>query len=243
MPFTFSHPAIIIPVYKFFPRWVSLTCLISGSVAPDFEYFIRMRLQGNIGHTFPGLFSFDLPLGIFLAFLFHNVVRNPLIANSPELVRQKLGDYRFFNWNLHFLNHWIIAIVSVLIGASSHLFWDGWTHRHGIFVEFIPMLRTPVSIFGYVIPLYRVLQHVSTLFGGALIVYYFFKIPNGADSPGDRNRWYWPLIALIAICIIILRFYLKSEEDFLSNLIVVSIAAVLISLVIVPFMLNKEKLD
>ncbi|WP_262496247.1 DUF4184 family protein [Flavobacterium piscis] len=39
MPFTFSHPAIILPL-KYLPKnWISLTGLIIGSLTPDFEYF------------------------------------------------------------------------------------------------------------------------------------------------------------------------------------------------------------
>ncbi|WP_240482010.1 DUF4184 family protein [Flavobacterium psychrophilum] len=39
MPFTFSHPAIILPL-RYLPRqWFSLTGLIIGSLTPDFEYF------------------------------------------------------------------------------------------------------------------------------------------------------------------------------------------------------------
>jgi hypothetical protein len=42
MPFTFAHPAIVLPLKHLPKRWYSLTGLIIGSMTPDFEYFIRM---------------------------------------------------------------------------------------------------------------------------------------------------------------------------------------------------------
>ncbi len=52
MPFTFSHPAIILPL-KYLPQnWFSLTGLIIGSLTRDFEYFIRMKVRSNYSHTF-----------------------------------------------------------------------------------------------------------------------------------------------------------------------------------------------
>ncbi|MEM7184808.1 MAG: DUF4184 family protein [Spirochaetota bacterium] len=40
MPFTFSHPAIVLPFVKFPKQWVCLSALIVGSIVPDFEYFM-----------------------------------------------------------------------------------------------------------------------------------------------------------------------------------------------------------
>ncbi|SEF46838.1 protein of unknown function [Flavobacterium urumqiense] len=42
MPFTFSHPAIILPFLK--NKKLSATALIIGSMSPDFEYFFRMKM-------------------------------------------------------------------------------------------------------------------------------------------------------------------------------------------------------
>jgi hypothetical protein len=54
MPFTFSHPAIILPLKYFKKKWFSLTGLVIGSMTPDFEYFVRMRIQSNYSHTIEG---------------------------------------------------------------------------------------------------------------------------------------------------------------------------------------------
>ena len=43
MPFTFSHPAVILPATYLDKKYYCLSALIIGSMTPDFEYFIRMR--------------------------------------------------------------------------------------------------------------------------------------------------------------------------------------------------------
>lgn len=81
MPFTFAHPAIILPLPFLNKRWFSLTGLIIGSMIPDFEYFIRMRIQSIYSHTLAGIFWFDLPLALLISFIFHNKVKNLLFQN------------------------------------------------------------------------------------------------------------------------------------------------------------------
>ena len=36
-------------------------------MVPDFEYFIRMNVKGIYGHTFWGLFYFDIPVALLIA--------------------------------------------------------------------------------------------------------------------------------------------------------------------------------
>ncbi|WP_434297574.1 DUF4184 family protein [Clostridium sporogenes] len=42
MPFTFSHPAIVLHLEKKWNKYFSFTALILGSMSPDFEYFIYL---------------------------------------------------------------------------------------------------------------------------------------------------------------------------------------------------------
>lgn len=70
IPFTCSHPALIIPL-----RWYGfvLSALIIGSMAPDFEYFIRFSTTRTISHTIPGVFTFCLPAGFIVFLLYHKL--------------------------------------------------------------------------------------------------------------------------------------------------------------------------
>ncbi len=37
-----------------------------------------------------------------------------------------------------------MILISLLLGAWTHNFWDAFTHEHGWFVERIPWLQQPV---------------------------------------------------------------------------------------------------
>ena len=54
MPFTFAHPAAIIPINSRFKSKFCLTGLVLGSMAPDFEYFIRLKPYSAYGHNLIG---------------------------------------------------------------------------------------------------------------------------------------------------------------------------------------------
>ena len=125
MPFTFAHPAIVLPLKKINPRWFSLTGLITGSITPDFEYFLRVQGTAHtIGETFIGLFVFDLPLSVVLGLLFHLVVRDPFIRHLPAPFDRRLSGYLNFDFIRYLRQHPWVFILSVLTGAASHLVLD-----------------------------------------------------------------------------------------------------------------------
>jgi Domain of unknown function (DUF4184) len=244
MPFTFSHPAIVLPLYRMSPRWLSMTGLIVGSMIPDFEYFIRMRLRSGISHSIPGLFMFDLPVGILVAFIFHNIVRNLLFENSPQIIRRRLDVFTTFNWNNYFKTHWFGVIISVLIGAGSHLLWDGFTHGQlGSFIKYFPTLGTNVFVFGNPIPVYRVLQHVSTFVGGIVIMSVFLRMPESDITTGKGDRKYWPLVVVLTLIIVIWRFMVRKDANLIGQVVVVGISATMISLIFVSLVLRKKSIS
>ncbi len=156
MPFTFlAHQAVVLPVKLARPRWVSGTALVLGSMAPDFEYFLRGDSYGTVGHTLLGQLTFCLPLTIFAVF----VVRSLALTVGREL--PDLGAFHLRD--VAFLRSAPIRIVPLLLGAIlgslSHVAWDGFTHADGWAVERLPALGWPV---------YKVLQHGSTLVGATI---------------------------------------------------------------------------
>lgn len=241
MPFTFSHPAIVLPLAFLPKRWFSLTGLVIGSMTPDFEYFLRMNVQGEYGHTISGLFWFDLPLGILVTFLFHNSIRNPLFNNLPTFVTSRLVSFKQFDWNRYFNKNWIAVIFSILIGASSHLFWDSFTHLDGYFVEVIPALTNTITLFGKQIPLFKILQHSSTFLGGLIIMIALYKLPVHEGVVKHFNRYYWGILAALTLTIIIVRASIGLETNQFGNLIVTSISATLIALSITPWIIRQKK--
>jgi hypothetical protein len=240
MPFTFSHPAIVLPLTSLRRQWVSLTGLIIGSLIPDFEYFLRMRITSNYSHTIDGLFWFDLPLGLLLAFIFHNIVRDSLVDNLPTFLKTRLSAFRQFDWNKDFKKRWLVIIVSILIGASSHIFWDSFTHNQGFFVETIPTLSDKVYLFGMQISIFKILQHLSTIIGGLVIIYAVYKLPKNNKTTGDVNVKYWVVVVGITLGIIGIRLLSGLEFRQYGNLIVTGISAGLISLTLTPWLIKTK---
>jgi len=239
MPFTFSHPAIILPLSYLPKRWISLTALIVGSMTPDFEYFLRMKVKSIYSHTIPGIFWFDLPLGIIIAFIFHTIVRNALFLNLPKQIKTRLLTYQTFDWTNYFRYNWFVVIISLLIGIASHLFWDGFTHDHGHFVEIIPSLKNKVNLFDLQIPIFKILQHSSSLVGALLIVLAIRKLPVSRIENTKINYKYWQVLTIIALIIILFRFLTGLEYYEYGAVIISFISATLIGLIFSPILINK----
>ena len=135
MPFTFSHPFIVLPLCASKKRIFSATGLIIGSMAMDFEYFIYMKkIEHESFHTIPGgVFIFGLPASILLAFIYHIIVRNKFIDNLPPVIQRRMAGFRELNWLSYFKTNYTTVIFSMLIGIYSHLFLDAFTHDFVIF--------------------------------------------------------------------------------------------------------------
>lgn len=237
MPFTFSHPAIILPFHSLTKKWFSLTGLIIGSLTPDFEYFLRMTIKGEYGHTLAGVFWFNLPLSILLTFLFHCIVKNALFNHLPPFFRKRFYTFKQFNWNNYFVKNWLIVIISIIIGTFSHLFWDAFTHYDGYFVEKIPYLKKNLLS----IPLFNILQHTSTLIGGLIIFLAIYKLPTFNKIESKDHLRYWLIFSFLTFCITLIRFFYGLELKQYGNVIVTLISAIMLSLIITPFFTKEIK--
>lgn len=239
MPFTFAHPAIILPLHFLPNKWFSFTALVIGSMTPDFEYFIRMKPISEYSHTIEGLFFFDLPVGILLTFIFHNLVRNLFIRNLPEFLRSRFASANYFNWNDYFKKNWIVVITSILMGASSHIFWDSFTHETGYFVIQIEFLKSILHIQHWNIPVYKILQHGSTLLGTVLIL---LVILNKKRTPHSlrATRHYWLIISIIVFFILSARLLLGLDFRWYGHVIVSALSAFMLAIIITPLLLRKR---
>ena len=231
MPFTFSHPALVLPLAYLSPRWVSLTGLIVGSITPDFEYFLRMRINTQFSHYNWGVFWFDLPLGLGLCFVFHLLIRNALVANLPHFLQVRFSPYYTFNWWVHFQKHWWVIINSLLIGIASHLFWDRFTHEHAYFVDMFPVLNEHVVYHPYSFTWYRVIQHTSTITGALVIGLVVYKLPRHQPITHKISQQFWWIVLLVTLLIFVLRILLGTKGFLLGNLVVSLISASMTGLI------------
>ena len=162
MPLTFAHPAAVIPLRR---RWLPLSALIVGSIAPDLEYLMHLSPHSVISHTIVGLFLFCIPMGLITLWIFHQVWKKPLLALIAKNQGHPPAPFTF--WPLSRL---AILATAVFIGALTHVVWDSFTHQYGWMIQQIPALSTPIfqTRWGEV-PLYKLLQHGSTALGLAVL--------------------------------------------------------------------------
>lgn len=229
MPFTFAHPSILLPLKKLSPRYVSMSGLIMGSMLPDFEYFMRLVPYSTVSHTLVGVFYFDLPLGIVLLFIFHFFIRNRLIDNLPHSLFKRFADYKNFNWIKHFKENIFIVLLSLLIGIVSHIVWDSFTHESGFSVQLFPILSSDLPLIH--LPVYKILQHGSTLLGFSFIACFILFLPKNKAVKQNRNKYYW-LYLLTLFVILLCVFMAISTSLAIGRVVVIFISAGLLSITI-----------
>lgn len=145
-------------------------CLVLGSMAPDFEYFLRGHLKGAFSHTLAGWWAFGVPVALVAAFLWQVRVAPLLEAIAPDAIRRRgLVDPGRGWWTSP--ARVAGGIAGAAIGVATHLAWDSATHWSGYIVHHVPALVTTVDVpvLGP-LPLHRVVQHVSSLVGLVAVV-------------------------------------------------------------------------
>ncbi len=220
MPFTFSHPAIVLPLLKINPKWFSLTGLVIGAMAPDLEYFTTMKVGAKYSHIVEKVPFFELPLALIYCFVFHLLVRNILIDHLPDFFKSRFVIFKDFDWINYFKKHFLIVILSILIGTYSHLFWDAFTHEWGFFVQKFSVFKMNIISNPIEIPIYKFLQHFSTFVGG---FYILFWIKNLEKYPIVKTKFpilFWTKIALITLILSVVRFIIKNDDIAIGNIIV-----------------------
>lgn len=123
MPLTFpTHPAAVVPLKLWRPRWFDGVGLLFGSMAPDFAY----ALDGSglpvwpFSHEIAGLAGWCLPVAWACTLIMRRAA--PVIAaHLPRTGVLALRDYGCLGVARH---RWWTTATSILIGATSHLALD-----------------------------------------------------------------------------------------------------------------------
>jgi hypothetical protein len=232
MPFTFSHPAVVLPLNRLSKRWISLTALVIGSLTPDFEYFIRMKVYSTYSHNWIGLFWFDLPLGLLLLMIYNYLVKNKLIDHLPTYFNKRFSQFK--NPDRQYLGrNFLIILLCLLIGAASHILWDSFTHPTGYFVTHHHFLSHKIIVQHFPIPVYNILQHLSTLIGIIIILYAINQLPPREATKVKQIVPYWIKVAVIGALILLIRLLTGLKLHDYGDVIMSGISGLLIGLIIV----------
>jgi len=161
VPFTLAHPAAIAPFWPLVRRGHMPVCAFAiGAMSPDFEYLWRLSTEWKWSHSPLGLLYFCLPVSLLTLALWVGVVREP---TRGLLALPSAGLGSSGRW-------WLLASAAILAGAATHIVWDGFTHGFGWAVRLVPLLRTRMSVGGVDLPLFNILQHLSTITGGIVVL-------------------------------------------------------------------------
>lgn len=150
-------------------RFGVASALAIGTMAPDFIYFHWGFELRDLTHTLPALFWYCLPMGLLAYVLWHGILKRPLLALAPSALERRLRPIVTAPIPKG-IAHWIAVAISIVVGAATHLFWDGFTHAQDFGVRAFPVLATePFSLGGYRIAVHKVFQHGSSAIGLLII--------------------------------------------------------------------------
>jgi len=249
MPFTAAHPAMVLPIKARWPKYFSLTALVVGSMAPDFEFFIHFYPLRGPGHTLLGSLYFNLPLIFLTAVLFHYVVKKPLIYCLPASMGKRFYKLAEDRWSIATPRNFMVFTYSALVGMLTHFFLDAFTHPLHLFRKAAPFLAKhlfTLRIFGaeYKVPAHNIIHLAVTAIGLGVILFYLMRLKpsaaGGAGKAGPFFKWaYWSSGLALAIIITVLRtiqvrgrpgmgFFEHYGVSFLSGLILGFLAVSLV---------------
>jgi len=162
VPYAFAHPVAVIPIAKILGRRVVPSALAIGSVMPDVWYFVPF-LDREQTHGALALW-FGVPAGLLVYAAFHLIFKQPMLALAP---RQLAGRLAACSAPGLPAAPWLSVLVSLVVGVVTHVAWDAFTHAgYFRFVE----TRLYEGVY-----LHQVLQHASTLAGGAVLAWWIWR--------------------------------------------------------------------
>jgi len=176
----------------------------------------------------------------FTCLYFSQYCPGQFIRQSSSVLQSRLIKFKKFDWNEYVRKNFSIVVVSILIGAASHLFWDSFTHETGYFVRKIPQLMTSMDLSGFQITVFKILQHTSSLFGGLVIAFAIFKLEPDKNVTGQISIKYWGILTLLSLGILTIRLLSGLNIQMYGHVVVSAISARLISLIMTPLLLKLK---
>jgi len=184
-------------------------------MSPDLLYFLMAStVYRGVSHSWAGLFLFCLPAGIIFSFAFHWLFKYHFIINLPRPYDRYLSGLAVSKWQVKTTRQWVILVLSILIGTLSHFGWDSFTHTGGEIASRYTFLTEQVMIEGHRFHLAEILQHLSTIFGAFVIIYFALKgwlLPPETELPERRKPFdklfFWTGCLIISLLFIVVIVY------------------------------------
>jgi hypothetical protein len=221
MPYTISHAAAVLPFSRWLARWRILSAAVIGSLVPDLGYLMPLHPPRFLTHSAPSLITFSVPFGLLFYWIFQRVMKTPLLSVLP--------DQAYLRWRpfaapaeLNNPRQWALAVGGVLVGAITHLAWDGFTHEEGRGMRMLPELDDwAVAVHGHHLIGARLLQGLSSIIGLAIVALIIaFALRRGTPQPvvprllsqTQRRAWVLSFVILTVVLTVGLDVLLRDDE-------------------------------
>src|SRR6185295_14718341 len=138
MPVTPAHAALALPLSRAAPA-LPLAPLVIGTLSPDFEYLLRLSPTGRFAHSVVGLVVFCVPVSLLAWGMWRAIVCPALVCLLPPGMAVMMSEgARGTPRSVAALAG--LGALAALLGALSHVAWDGFTHANGWAVAHLPVL-------------------------------------------------------------------------------------------------------
>ncbi len=256
MSFTLSHVAAAIPIKdmktKDGQNLFDLTALVLGCMAPDFEFYIHLQpikqsMSIPYGHTFSGMFFYDLPFCFLFAWIFHTIIKKPLLLHLPQPYAQRYAKFVRQKWHID-LQSLLVFSYSAILAMTIHILWDSFTHINSPVVQHIVFLSLPVSIFTHTIPLCKLLDHIGSITGLATVAYYLYSFDHNVTSDpiiaisAVRKTFYFAMIVSSGIGLTfywLYRYGVPSDMNDMAGPIIAFVSGLSIGITLLSYLFSK----
>jgi hypothetical protein len=188
MPFTVSHAIVALPFVR---GRIPAAAVAIGALMPDVGLYVALPVVRDLTHAPLGVVTIDLALGAIGLLIWLLLLRAPMRALAPRVVRARLREPVRMRP--------LPAAIGLVIGAATHVFWDAFSHVDGFFVARMPALQQEWGDFAG----YKWVQYASgvvglMILGFAALVWLLRTRPHPVPPGGGWWRAVAWLTALVA---------------------------------------------
>lgn len=171
MPFTLAHIVIASPISKISNNTLPIAALAIGSMTPDL-FRLFSNSVGLETHTWSAIFYPNLFLGLVFCGLWYGLFRPTTYACLA--LKDDLNVSSF----LSFLKFVTAICIALILGNTTHILWDGFTHLDSRTLIRSSILESSVSLFNRQFSYYFILQILSSILPFPFIfwmAYHYYK--------------------------------------------------------------------
>ena len=192
MPITLpAHPAAVLPLLRY-RRWLPPTALVVGACVPDLHYVLRVGAETS--HSLRGLFTFCLPVGVLTLLWLELLVLPVLRRTLPEVGGVQPARFLQGSGLPRGLRGWAFALLALLVGALTHLLWDGFTHDLQWPARALYKFHL-VVVGGRNYTLAHLLQYLTSLLGSLVVLAAMVRAyPRLPPAPGAQWSRFLPVL-------------------------------------------------